>query len=129
MSEYDAVRGGRPAKEDHQGNTYLEFSQIGRQFGTLVGEGEGEKPVEHALPVSRVWRCFREIGFRVVQRTAQECLTLIPFPIPNRRLLDAADGEVTRNLDRTRQEHVVDKHGGVLDLEALFRIAETFLQV
>ena len=109
--------------------THLELSQIGRQLGPFVGEGEGNVPIKHALPVSRVRRRFRKIDLRIVQGAAQQRQTLIPLPIANRRLLDATDGEVARDLDRARQEHVMDERSGVLDLETLFRIPESFLQV
>ena len=109
--------------------THPELPQIGRQFRALVGEGEGDEPVKHALPVSRVWRRFREIDLGIVQGAAQQRQTLVPLAIAYRRLLDAADGQVTGDLDRAGQEHVVDKRGGVLDLETLFRVPESFLQV
>lgn len=79
--------------------TDLEFLQINRQFGALVSEGEGDVPVEHTLPVSRVRWCFGEINLRIVQGAAQQCLALLPFVIAYRRLLDPTDGQVARNLN------------------------------
>ena len=77
----------------------------------------------------RVRRGLCEIDLGIVQGAAQERLTLVPLAIPDRRLLDAGNGEIGRYLDRTRQEDIVNKRRGVLELETLFRVPESFLQV
>ena len=79
--------------------------------------------------MTRVGRRFRKIDLRIIQGTAQQRLTLLPLPIADRRLLHTTDGQVARNLDGSGQEYVVDKRRSVLDLESLFRVPESFLQI